>query len=167
MKLKEVYTPVFEGLEPVQDTRRLRSDFGSRKTELECANAQCGHIFGKRIGPNTNEVNCPKCGHNRVRLAATESAKAKAIKMREALENEDLELAAKNSMDILGSLVERYNSSSAIFQIQEALAGLAAVEPGLNNTIREIAKLVKEGKGRTEILEIAVKMGFEDFFKEK
>jgi len=165
MKLREVYIPVFEGVSDNDGAaiRQLRSDFGSRKTELECAH--CAHVFGKRIGPNTNEVCCPACNHNRVRLAATESAKAKAIKMREALEDQDLKTAADCSISILADLVGKYNSTNAVSQIQEALAGLAAVEPALSTRIRDIAKLVKEGNGREEILEIASKMGLENYFK--
>ncbi len=30
------------------------------KTEIECL--ECGHTFYKKIGLNTYEIKCPKCG---------------------------------------------------------------------------------------------------------
>ena len=165
MKLQEIYVPVFEKEEDAEaKARRLRSDFGSRRTELECAG--CNEVFTRRVGPNTSELNCPTCGHNRVRLAVTEKAKKKVIEMREALEVEDFKEAANHSLQVLSDLVGD-NRPHVIPTIQEALAGLAAVEPGLGQTVRELSSRIKEGRGRKELSQIAEKMGFGHCFEDK
>jgi predicted nucleic acid-binding Zn-ribbon protein len=167
MKLREVYTPVFQESEEPK-SRRLRSDFGSRRTNLECAN--CGHLFEKRVGPNTNEVSCPGCGHNRVRLSKPEKAKTKVMEMREHLELAEMHEAADCSMWVLANLIGD-NRHSTLPTIQEALAGLAAIEPALGGKVRDIFDLAKVGKGFAEVYAIAEKMdllhnffeGIEDF----
>ena len=163
MKLQEIYVPVFEKRDE-EKVRRLRSDFGSRRTELECAS--CYEVFTRRVGPNTSELTCPGCGHNRVRLAVTEKAKKKIIEMREALEVEDHREAAGYSLEILSDLMGD-KRPHVISTIQETLAGLAAVEPGLGQKVRELAVDAKEGKGRRELTKIAQKMGFGHYFEEK
>jgi predicted nucleic acid-binding Zn-ribbon protein len=165
MKLQEIYVPVFEKKEDVEaKIRQLRSDFGSRRTELECTS--CTEVFTRRIGPNTSELNCPSCGHNRVRLAMTEKAKKKLIQMREALEVGDFKEAANHSLQVLSDLVGD-NRPHVIPTIQEALAGLAAVEPGLGQRVRELSSRIKEGNGRKELSQIAEKMGFGHCFEDK
>ncbi len=165
MKLQEIYVPVFEKKGDAEaKVRQLRSDFGSRRTELECAS--CTEVFTRRIGPNTSELNCPSCGHNRVRLALSEKAKKKLIQMREALEVEDHREAAEYSLGVLSDLVGD-NRPHIIPTIQEALAGLAAIEPGLGQKVRELALEIKEGGGRKELSQIAEKMGFGHHFEDK
>ena len=162
MKLVELYIPVFE--EKKGTVRRLRADFGSRRTELQCTN--CEETFTRRVGPNTSGIKCPACGHNRVKLALSEKAKKKVVEMKEALEDEDHKRAADLSLEILSDLVGD-NRPHVIPTIHEALAGLAAVEPGLGNKIRQLASSTKEGKGRDDLSKIATKMGFEKHFQEK
>jgi len=163
MKLQEIYIPVFEK-EIEAKVRSLRSDFGSRRTELQCIS--CEGIFTRRIGPNTSQVSCPECGYNRVRLAVTEKAKRKIIQMREALEIDDHRAAASHSLEILADLLGD-NRPHVILTINEALAGLAAVEPGLDSKVRDLASLAKKGKGREQTAEIAKRMGFDHHFQEK
>jgi len=165
MKLREVYVPVFTEIKSKDEKiRRLRSDFGSRRTSLECAN--CGNLFEKRTGPNTNEVSCPKCGHNRVRLSKPEKAKTKVMEMREHLEVAELHEAADCSMWVLANLIGD-NRHSTLPTIQEALAGLAAVEPALGDQVRSIFSLAKDGKGRKEITDIAIQMDLFHHFAEQ
>ena len=163
MKLQEIYVPVFEKQEE-EKLRQLRSDFGSRRTELECT--KCTEVFTRRVGPNTSELNCPTCGHNRVRLAVTEKAKKKMIEMREALEVGDHREAIHYSLEVLSDLVGD-KRPHVIPTIQEALAGLAAVEPGLGQTVRELSSEIKEGNGREKLTEIAQKMGLGHYFEEE
>lgn len=164
MKLNEIYTPVFEAEEGEGKVRRLRSDFGSKKTELECPH--CGHTFNKRTGPNSAAIKCPECGNDRVKLALSEVCKQKVHAMKESMEEGNYADVADKSLDVLGSLVGDTKPSS-LTQIQEALAGLATVEPALGNTVRELSKKVKTGEGRDELADIAEKMGFGKYFKEE
>lgn len=165
MKLKEVYVPVFsEVVSAEEKKRRLRSDFGSRRTSLECAN--CGGLFEKRVGPNTNEVSCPDCGHNRVRLSKPEKAKKKVMEMREHLELDERHEAADCSMWVLANLIGD-NRHSTLPTIQEALAGLAAIEPGLGDQVRTIYGLAKQGKGEEEIVDISIQMDLYHHFTEE
>jgi len=162
MRLVEIYVPVFEQKDG--KVRRLRSDFGSRRTELQCTS--CEEVFTRRVGPNTSGINCPSCGHNRVKLALSEKAKKKVVEMREALEDGDHKRAANLSLEVLSYLMGD-DRPTVLPTIQEALAGLAAVEPGLGNKIRSLSAQAKEGKGREELAKIATKMGFGQYFQER
>jgi hypothetical protein len=163
MKLHEVYKPVFEDKKEDLKARRLRSDFGSRRTTLVCANSDCVHEFTRRIGPNTSTPSCPECGHNRVRLADSEKAKKKLISMREALEENRPYDAVELVIDVLSSLVGKTDNES-LPQINEALAGLVAMEPGLDKKIQELIPSIRDGRGHKELRAIAEQLELGHYF---
>jgi len=99
-------------------------------------------------------------------LAKTEKAKKKVMEMREHLELDERHEAADCSMWILANLIGD-SRFSTLPTIQEALAGLAAIEPALGDTVRSIFSLAKEGKGKEELVDISIQMDLLHHFVEQ
>jgi hypothetical protein len=98
-----------------------------------------------------------------VRLANSEKAKKKLISMREAMEENRPYDAVELVIDVLSSLVGKTDNES-LPQINEALAGLVAVEPGLDKKIQELIPSIRDGRGHKELRAIAEQLELGHYF---
>ena len=161
MKFNEIYVPVFET--DHEKSRQLRADFGSRKVDLVCT--KCWHEFTKRIGPNTGSCKCPECDCNRVKPAISEVTRKKLIKMKETIDDGNLEQAVRESLEIIDALFGKTDKKS-VKMMREALTALLSIERGLAERKKELKTAITEGVDNSAFSAIAEKLGY-DLFKEE
>lgn len=162
MKFNEIYTPVFTESESEEEKERLlRADFGSRKMGLVCS--KCGHEFSRRVGPNTGNVACPECGCERVKPAVSERAKKKVSKMKESIEDGNIEDAIQKGLSAINDLHGKTDKKS-VELMQEALNAIISIERGLAQFSDELTEHLKNGTGRDVLRDISEKLGYNDLF---